>query len=425
MTQYQTTTLANGVRIATREMPQMKSVSVGLWVGVGGRHEPESHCGISHFLEHLLFKGTQRRSSRQITEQVEGLGGFINAFTTEDHTCFYAKAGAQHLPVLADVLCDMYQQSVLAEHEIERERDVIREEILMYRDQPSQFSQELLSEVMWPDHALGRPLTGSVASIGRIGRADLVDYIGRNYNGSTTVITVAGQCVHERVVAEFGPRLEKLAAGSVPDPQPWSEVAPRLSRLSLAPHETEQTHLAIGYHAMSRTDERRHALKLLSVILGENMSSRLFQQLRERYAYCYSIQSGTLVLEDSGLLNICVGLEPRKLRNALRAIGRELQKLRSHAPSRKELRQAQEYTVGQNELSLESTTNQVMWMGESMIAYGTVIDPDQVQTKLKGVTPEMVQEVAQLCFDPDRLGIAVVGRVDRNRLEKWVGEIGF
>src|SRR4051794_1278365 len=165
MMQYQSTTLENGVRVATREMPQMKSVSVGIWVGVGGRHEPESHCGISHFLEHLLFKGTKRRSSRQITEQVEGLGGFINAFTTEDHTCFYAKAGAQHLPVLADVLCDMYQQSVLADHEIERERDVIREEILMYRDQPSQFSQELLSEVMWPDHALGRPLTGSVESI--------------------------------------------------------------------------------------------------------------------------------------------------------------------------------------------------------------------------------------------------------------------
>jgi len=425
VTPYQTTTLANGIRIATREMPQMKSVSVGLWVGVGGRHEPEIHSGISHFLEHLLFKGTRRRSSRQITEQVEGLGGFINAFTTEDHTCFYAKAGAQHLSVLADVLCDMYQQSVLAEHEIERERDVIREEILMYRDQPSQFSQELLSEVMWPGHALGRPLTGSVESIGRIGRSDLVEYINRNYNGSTTVITVAGQCAHERAVSEFGPRLEKLTAGSVPDPQPWSQVAPRSHRLSLAPHETEQTHLAIGYHAMSRTDERRHALKLLSVILGENMSSRLFQQLRERYAFCYSIQSGTLVLEDSGLLNICVGLEPRKLRSALRAIGRELQKLRNYPPAKKELRQAQEYTVGQNELSLESTTNQIMWMGESIIAYGRVIDPDQVQTKLKEVTPAMVQAVAQFCFDPNRLGIAVVGRAHQNRLEKWVGEVGF
>ena len=149
---YETTTLTNGIRIATREMPPMKSVSVGIWVSVGGRHEPEELCGISHFLEHLLFKGTKRRSAKDITEEVEGLGGFINAFTTEDHTCFYAKAGAKQLPVVADVLCDMFLNSVFAEQEIERERDVIREEILMYRDQPAHYSQELLTEAM-----CGRP----------------------------------------------------------------------------------------------------------------------------------------------------------------------------------------------------------------------------------------------------------------------------
>src|ERR1700742_3561851 len=189
--QYRTTILENGVRIATREMPEMKSVSVGVWIAVGGRHEPEEFCGISHFLEHLLFKGTAKRSSRDITEEVEGLGGFVNAFTTEDHTCIYAKAASQHLPTLANVLSDMYVNSLFAEHEIERERDVIREEILMYKDQPGQFSQELLSGVMWPRHALGRPLTGSLESINKIGRRELVQYIERNYNGCTTVITGA------------------------------------------------------------------------------------------------------------------------------------------------------------------------------------------------------------------------------------------
>src|SRR5689334_7439250 len=155
---------------------------------------------------------------------------------------------------------------------------------------------------------------------------------------------------------------------------------------------------------MSRTDERRHALKLLSVILGENMSSRLFQQLRERYAFCYSIQSGTLLLEDSGLVNICVGLEPAKLRSALRAIARELAKLRERPPTKKELRQAQEYTIGQNELGLESTTNQIMWMGESIIAYDEVVDPDSVHSRFKQVTPEMVHAVARACFVPEHLG---------------------
>src|ERR1700738_1669747 len=219
---YRTSRLKNGVRIATCEMPQMKSVSVGVWVGVGGRHEPERLCGISHFLEHLLFKGTETRTARNLTEAIEGLGGFINAFTTEDHTCFYAKAAAQHLPVLAEILMDMFRNSLFADVEIERERDVIREEILMYRDQPAQLSQELLSAVMWPSHALGRPLTGSLESIGRIRRGDLVQYIDRNYNGCTTVITVAGRCRHDEVVRKFAAAMEDLPAGGPPEFDRWN-----------------------------------------------------------------------------------------------------------------------------------------------------------------------------------------------------------
>ena len=421
---YWTTTLENGVRIATRPMPEMKSVSVGIWVAVGGRHETENLCGISHFLEHLLFKGTSKRSAKQITEEVEGVGGFINAFTTEDHTCFYAKAGSQHLPALADVLCDMYVNSLFAESEIARERDVIREEIMMYKDHPGQFSQELLTEAMWPRHALGRPLTGSIESITRIRREDLLKFVEKNYNGNSTVVTVAGNCSHDGVVRHFGDKLKNVAKGKPPEFQPWSEIK-RDRRVLVANDATEQTHLALGYHAMSRTDERRHAMKLLSVILGENMSSRLFQQLRERYAYCYSVHSGTLVLEDSGLVSICVGLEPEKLQSALRAIHKELDKLRTRPPGKKELRQAQEYTVGQNELALESTTNQIMWMGESLLAYGSVIDPEEVQACFKQVTGNQIQEVANLCFAPQKMGLGLVGPVDEVKVERWIGDIGF
>jgi predicted Zn-dependent peptidase len=421
---YRTTILENGVRIATRPMPEMKSVSVGIWVAVGGRHETEDLCGISHFLEHLLFKGTSKRSAKQITEEVEGVGGFINAFTTEDHTCFYAKAASQHLPALADVLCDMYVNSLFAESEIARERDVIREEIMMYKDHPGQFSQELLTEAMWPRHALGRPLTGSLESITRIRREDLLKFVEKNYNGNSTVVTVAGNCSHDDVVRYFEDKLKNVAKGKPPEFQPWNEVK-RDRRVLVANDATEQTHLALGYHAMSRTDDRRHAMKLLSVILGENMSSRLFQQLRERYAYCYSVHSGTLVLEDSGLVSICVGLEPEKLQSALRAIHKELDKLRTRPPGRKELRQAQEYTVGQNELALESTTNQIMWMGESLLAYGSVIDPDEVQACFKRVTGDQIQEVANLCFAPQKMGLGLVGPVDEVKVERWIGDIGF
>jgi predicted Zn-dependent peptidase len=421
---YYTTILENGVRIATRPIPEMKSVSVGIWVAVGGRHETEDLCGISHFLEHLLFKGTSKRSAKQITEEVEGVGGFINAFTTEDHTCFYAKAGSQHLPALADVLCDMYVNSLFAEGEIARERDVIREEIMMYRDHPGQFSQELLTEAMWPRHALGRPLTGSIESITRIGREDLLKFVEKNYNGNSTVVTVAGNCSHDDVVRHFEDKLKNLAKGKPPEFQPWNDVR-RDRRVRVAKDATEQTHLALGYHAMSRTDDRRHAMKLLSVILGENMSSRLFQQLRERYAYCYSVHSGTLVLEDSGLVSICVGLEPDKLQSALRAIHKELDKLRTRPPGKKELRQAQEYTVGQNELALESTTNQIMWMGESLLAYGSVIEPEEVQACFKRVTGDQIQEVANLCFAPQKMGLGLVGPVDEAKVERWIGDIGF
>src|SRR6201997_878871 len=421
---YQTTKLKNGIRVATCEMPQMKSVSVGLWVAVGGRHEPEEHCGISHFLEHLLFKGTKTRNAQRLTEEVEGVGGFINAFTTEDHTCFYAKAAAHYFDILADVLTDMFRNSLLAEVEIERERDVIREEILMYRDQPSQFSQELLSEVMWPRHALGRPLTGSLESIGRIHRRELVQYIERNYNGSTTVITVAGRCRHEEVVSKFESSMADLPTGGPPEFDRWNGTKLQ-NRMAIAKEGNEQTHLALGFHAIDRNDARRHALKLLSVILGENMSSRLFQQLRERYAYCYSVHSGTLVLEDSGLVSICVGLEPKKLRSALRAIYRELGKLRTKPPGKKELRQAQEYTIGQNELGLESTSNQIMWMGESLLAYSKVVDPEEVQAKFKEVTTEEIQQVANLCFAPQRMGLGVVGPVESAKVQRWIGDIGF
>jgi predicted Zn-dependent peptidase len=321
-------------------------------------------------------------------------------------------------------LADLYLNSLCAEQEIERERDVIREEILMYKDQPSQFSQELLTEAMWPRHALGRPLTGSLESVSRIKREQLLQFVAENYNGNSTIVTVAGRCKHEDVVRQFRHKLKKFARGQTPSFQRWNEVK-RDQRVLVAKDETEQTHLALGYHAMSRTDERRHATKLLSVILGENMSSRLFQQLRERYAYCYSVHSGMLALEDSGLVSISVGLETEKLRSALRAIHRELDKLCKRSPSKKELRQAQEYTIGQNELGLESTSNQIMWMGESLLAYDKVVDPEEVQTKFKQVTREQIQEVANLCFAPQRMGLGIVGPVESSKVNLWVGDIGF
>ena len=192
---------------------------MGLWAAIGGRHEAREDCGISHFIEHLLFKGTERRNTKQITEDVEGLGGYVNAFTTEDHTCYYAKAGVAHLGMVCDVLTDMYMNSKLLPVEIERERDVIREEILSYRDQPAQHASELLTETMWPQHPLGRPLTGTLETIAKFQRPQLKEFIDQHYNGRTTIFSVAGPVVHEQVVALVEPVLSRLpAAGSLASP---------------------------------------------------------------------------------------------------------------------------------------------------------------------------------------------------------------
>ena len=374
---YRVTTLPNGARIASVEMPHMKSVSAGFWVAIGGRHETTGESGIAHFLEHLLFKGTSRRSARQLSEAVEGLGGYLNAFTTEDHTCYYAKATADHLPELCDVLGDMYLCSRLAPIEIERERDVIREEILMYRDHPAQHAQELLSQTMWPGHPLGRPLTGTLETIATFTRPQLRAFLARHYNGQTTIATVAGRVTHERVVKLLKPILGKLPRGRRPRFS-RARMHKGPARVSLITQETEQTHLAMGFHAFGRQDDRRFALKLLSVILGENMSSRLFQKLREQHGYCYNVCSSMVTLEDTGAISISAGLDPLKLKKAVALILRELESICRKQPSKVELKKAQDYTVGQTFMGLESTSNQMMWMGESLLGYGKVLNPTQI-----------------------------------------------
>ena len=417
---YQVTRLPNGARIASVEMPHMRSVTVGIWAGIGGRHEREDETGISHFLEHLLFKGTTRRNTRQITAAVEGVGGYLNAFTTEDHTCYYAKAGAQHFHRLCDVLCDMYTGSVFPAAEIEREREVIREEILMYRDQPAQHVQELLTSTLWPRHPLGRPLTGTVETVSKIGRREISSFYRKNYNGGGTVVTVAGRIAHADVVAAMSPALSRLPRGQRARFQ-RSPGYPRRAAVKLYTHETEQTHLAMGFHTWGRADERRFALKLLSVILGENMSSRLFQKLRERHAYCYSVSSGMVTLEDTGALHIGAGLDPSKLEPAIRIILRELAAIADRGPNRSELKMARDYTIGQTLMGLESTTNQILWMGESLLGYGRVLCPVEIENRILGVTPAEVRKVAGECLKRGRLGMAIVGPIkDVAKIESWI-----
>jgi predicted Zn-dependent peptidase len=404
---YSVTPLPSNVRVATAEMPQMESVSIGVWVGIGGRYEPKRISGVSHFIEHLLFKGTRRRSARQISEAVEGIGGYLNAFTGEESTCYYAKAGHKYLDTVLDVLADMYLHPRFATTDIDKERKVIKEELLMYRDQPDHYVHELLTEAVWPEHPLGRALTGTVRSLDGMNRATLLDFKRKKYIAANTIVAVAGKCRHEDVVSRVQRVLSLPRTAAAPG-FVRARDGQRVPQLRFLSRNVEQSHLALAIRGYSRGDPRRFAMKLLSVMAGENMSSRLFQVIRERYGLAYSIQSSTSFFADTGALIVSAGLDTKRLPKALELILRELGKISKKPPSPVELRRAKDYSVGQMRLGLESTSNQMMWIGEHLLAYGFIHSPEEIERKIEAVTSDDIQSVAADLFRNHRLNAAVI-----------------
>jgi predicted Zn-dependent peptidase len=399
--------LPNGIRVTTAPMPHMESVSVGIWIGIGGRHESERVAGISHFIEHLLFKGTRRRTAKQISQTVEGIGGYLNAFTGEEATCYYAKASHRHLDVLLDVLTDMYRHPKFAVADINKERQVIKEELLMYHDQPDHYVHELLTETIWPEHPLGRSLTGTEKSLDAINRDVLLGYKQRNYLAGNTVVAVAGHCQHDDIVARVAKLLplERSRRTPVFEAARDGQRAPKLRFLS---KPVEQTHLAIGIRGYSRHDDRRFSMKLLSVILGENMSSRLFQTIREKHGLAYSIQSSTSYLADTGAFLVSAGLDSKRLPKALKLVLEELKKIAKRPPATNELRRAKDYAIGQMRLGLESTGNQMTWIGEHLLAYNMIHTPDEIEQRIEGVTADDIAKTAADLFQDKRLNAAVI-----------------
>jgi predicted Zn-dependent peptidase len=282
------TKLPGGLRIATCEMPHVETAAMGIWASVGGRHEPARLNGISHFIEHMLFKGTQRRSARRIMQEIEGVGGDMNAFTAEERTCYYATAAAEYFPRVCDVLCDIYMNPRFAVRDIERERGVIAEEILMYQDEPSSYVQELLEQKFWEGHPLGRPITGTLETIEEMDAEAFQSYRASHYNAGSTVISVAGKIRHDEVVDRVSALLVDLPRRKAPAAKPYP-VAPKKPRIVTAARDIQQTQLAMALPGFSHRDERRYAAHLLHVILGANASSRLFQELREQRGLCYSV----------------------------------------------------------------------------------------------------------------------------------------
>ena len=411
---YQVTHLKNGLTVATAEMPHMASVSLGLWAGVGGRHEPAEWNGISHFIEHLLFKGTRQRSARQISQDVEGIGGYLNAFTSEDNTCFYSRARHDRFDELLDVLTDMFLNSRCAPIDIDKERNVIKEELAMYLDQPHLHVQELLNETLWPNQPLGRSLTGTEKTLDALARPDFLAYLRANYVSGGTVIAAAGHLQHRQVVKAVAQISPRFTAGNRPafTPATSEQCQPAVRLFTKA---TEQTQFALGIRTCSRHDERRFALRLLNTMLGENMSSRLFQVVREDRGLAYFIHSSLSFFDDVGDLVISAGLDTDKLQPTLKLIVRELRRLAATPPAAAELRRARDYVLGQFDLSLESTENQMMWLGEQLLGYGKTIAPAEIKRRLGEVTAGEIRAAARDFFRPERLNLALVSPLKTDR----------
>ncbi len=402
--------LANGVRVVAAPMKERTSISVGIWVQVGGRDEELGISGISHFLEHLVFKGTSRRTAKQIKEAVEGVGGSLNAFTGEEYTCFLAKTTKRHFEEVFDVLSDMVLDASLSEEDIQKERTVVMEEIKMTQDQPSQYVEELLSEILWPEHALGRPIAGTLESVGNLTRQDIRRFRDHFYTPNLISVVAAGDISQEGLLQAATSRFfsaEKPRAEKTLDlfRSPLN-LKPRVRLYSKA---VEQTHLALGLPAFEKEHPDQYVLDVLNILLGGNMSSRLFNEVREERGLAYEIGSSERQYHETGAFIVSAGVDNQKVKEALRVILSELVKTSEELVSPKELERAKEFYVGQLELGLESGMSRMLWMGENVLSLNRCKTLKEIVEQVNKITAPDLQRVAKMIFKSESLHLAAIG----------------
>ncbi|MEU4831916.1 pitrilysin family protein [Streptosporangium sp. NPDC023615] len=412
------TVLPGGLRVVTESMPTVRSVAVGMWVGIGSRDESPQHMGSSHFLEHLLFKGTPTRDALEISAAIEGIGGEINAFTAKEYTCYYARVLDEDLRVAIDVLADVVTSSIIASEDVEAERGVILEEIAMHDDDPSDVVHEQFSAELYGDTPVGRPILGTVESITAVTRDRIAEYYRRYYLPTHTVVSVAGNVDHERVVALVAAAYERAGAlGGDASP-----VAPRVggpgvetrSGTRVVHRATEQANLVLGTTALTRTDERRFALGVLNAALGGGMSSRLFQEIREKRGLAYSAYSYTSALADTGQFGIYVGCLPSKIDEVLKICREEVRRVLADGITEEELVRGKGQMRGGLVLGLEDTGSRMSRIGKGELVFDELLPVDDLLARIDAVTPEQITEVAEDVLNRP-MTLAVIGPYDEDR----------
>jgi len=410
---YHRTQLPNGLRIVSAPRIGAESAAIGIWVGVGARYEPVRINGISHFLEHLLFKGTRRRSSRQIKSAIEGTGGSLNAFTDEEFTSVMVKVQPKELERAVEVISDMVLHPEVEPREMEKERQVVLEEIRMYRDLPMHSVHDMLNTLLWPNHPLGRDVAGTPASLGRIRRGDVLRFQRRYYAPSNVVIAACGRLSHRALVEAVSRWWAKVPGGRPARCRKPNERQ-RRPRLKIEPKETEQTHFSMGFHAFPRNHPDVQALSLLNIVLGGNMSSRLFQRVREGMGLAYDIGSQVKRFRDTGLFSISAGVEHKHLARCLKVVQEELRRIRREGVSPREFDQAVEYMTGQILFALEDTVEHMCWIGECEMLLGRVQSAETILHQLSCVRRGDLSRTARTLLRSDRASLAVIGPVKKD-----------
>jgi len=405
---YKRSKLGNGLRIISKRLAQAQSVSLGIWINIGGRYEAVFQEGISHYLEHLLFKGSKKYSCRAIKESIEGIGGTLNGFTSEELTCYLVKIPSRYLNQALDILSDMVLNPSLRQADITKERTVILEELKMYRDLPQNYVYELLDELLWPHQPLGLPIIGSVESVSSVSRDILKNYQANHYTPSNIVISAAGLLEHDLLVKKAAIIFSAQAVAKLNTFTPVKESQEK-PQLKIFHKDTEQTHMALGFHALKRDDPLRHAQALLHIILGANMSSRLFNEVREKRGLAYEIGTGIKRFADTGEFLVHAGIDNHKVKDCLGLIFQELGKVRKTIVRKDEFRRAKEFYSGQLSLALEDTMEYMLWMGESVACLDKAYTLEQIIKEVNEVNMEDVREVAGKIFNNQKINLALIG----------------
>jgi predicted Zn-dependent peptidase len=411
--------LKNGLRIVVEEMPYMKSVAIVFGVGIGSKYEDKKYQGISHFIEHMLFKGTKKRKDTlEISQVIEGIGGEINASTSKEITHLYAKIPKEQFKIAFDVLADIILNSLIREEDLHKEKSVIIEEIRKYQDVPEELVEILLDKVMWKEHPLGRSILGNEKSVTNLRREDLLRHINEFYRPNNLVISVAGNIKTEEVVLQTKKYFEKIKEGKIKKNLSICEKQKDF-QIGIKFKKTNQTHLCFGFPAISRLHPDKYSLNLLDIILGSGLSSRLFQEIRVKRSLAYDIHSFVQYFNDAGSFNIYAGIDSNKLTETLKIILQELKKIKNDNLREEELRKAKKMYKGAVSLSLENTLSRAFWIGNRILFYGKPITFNEIKEKIEEVKKEDIQKVARDIFNKNKINLSIVGPFKEKDKEKY------